>query len=195
MRRRHSLALKACRAEPVTYIMEPSLCCHSNGCLIGQHSKTCCACFAGLLLSSLALHMAAPAQRFVPEALTFASTLLATAAPLPATAVAQAQHWLVPGDDWSSLSAPTPALNLVQVLQSPPDDAAFAADSFRGSLLQAALGVVDRAADVFARLPSFSELFASASGTLSVLRNRKGMPEVGQNPSVGVAQGHFALHA
>ena len=123
--------------------------------------------------------MAAPAHRFVPEALTFASTLLATAAPPPTTPVAQAQHWLLPGGGWASLSAPTSALNLVQILQSPPDSASFAADSFRGSLLQAALGVVDRAADVFAKLASFPELFASASGTLSVLRNGKGLPEVG----------------
>lgn len=130
--------------------------------------------------------MAAPAQRFVPEALTFASALLATAAPSPATAVTQAQHWLLPDGGWSSLSAPTPALNMVQVLQSLPDAAAFAEDSFRGSLLQAALGAVHRAADVFANLVSFPELFASAIGTLGILRNPTGLPEVGQNHQLAV---------
>lgn len=142
--------------------------------------KPCYACCAGLWLCSLALQMAASAQRLIPEALTFASTLLATALPTPATAVAQAQQWLLPVDSWAGLSTPVPALSLVQVLQSPSDHAAFAADSFSGSLLQAALGVVDRAADVFAQLPSFPELFASAASTLGVLRHTKGLPQVWQ---------------
>lgn len=122
--------------------------------------------------------MAAPAQRLVPEALTFASTLLATAAPPPATAATHAQQWLLPSGGWLLLSTPTPALILAQVLQSPSDDATFAPDSFRASLLQAAVGVVARAADVFAQLASFPELFASAAGTLTVLRDTKGLPEV-----------------
>lgn len=126
--------------------------------------------------------MAASAQRFIPEALTFASTLLATALPPPATAVAQTQQRLLPAGTWAVLSAPVPALSLVQVLQSPADNDAFAADSFRGSLLQATLGVVDQAADVFAHLPSFPELFASAANTLGVLRHTKGLPEVWQQP-------------
>lgn len=141
--------------------------------------------------------MAAPAQRFVPEALTLASALLATAAPPPSTAVAQAQQWLLPDGGWSSLSSPTPALELVQVLQSLPDAAAFAEDSFRGSLLQAALGVVDRAADVFAKLVSFPELFASAVGILGVLHSTKGLPEVGRNHqlTVCVPKCHLASYA
>ena len=162
--------------------------------VIDQHFIACYACFAGLLLSSLALHMAAPAQRLVPEALTFASTLLATAVPPPATAVAQSQQWLLPAGGWSVLSTPTPALSPTQVLQSPSEDTTLGADSFRGSLLQAALSVVDRAADVFAKLASFPELFASAVGTLSVLRHTKGLPEVWQNPQFGIISTHIVLH-
>lgn len=146
--------------------------------MIDQHFNIRYSCSVGLLLSSLALHMAAPAQRLVPEALTFASVLLTTAVPPPATAVAQAQQWLLLAGGWSALSTPTPALSLTQVLQSPSDNATLGADAFRGSLLQAAVGVVDRAADVFAQLASFPELFASSIGTLSVLRHTKSMPEV-----------------
>ena len=79
------------------------------------------------------------------------------------------------------VTTPTLALSLAQVLQSSSEDAALGADSFRGSLLQAALGVVDQAADVFAQLASFPELFASAVSTLSVLCHTKGLPEVWQN--------------
>lgn len=122
--------------------------------------------------------MAAPAQRLVPEALTFASTLLATVFPTPATAVAKSQQWLLPAGRWSVLTTPTPPLSLAQVLQSPSEDAALGADTFKGSLLQAALGVVRRAADVFAQLASFPELFASAISTLNVLCHTKGLPQV-----------------
>ena len=162
--------------------------------VIDQHCSMCYACSAGLLLSSLALHMAAPAQRLIPEALTFASTLLATAAPTPATAAAQGQQWLLPAGGWSGLASTTPALSLAQVLHSSSEDATLVADSFRGSLLQAALAVVHRAADVFAQLASFPELFASAVGTLSALRHTKGLPEVCQNPQFGIMSTHIVLH-
>ena len=126
--------------------------------------------------------MAAPAQRLVPEALTFASALLATAIPPPATTVEPSQQWARLSGSWSSLPASTPALSLVQVLQSPSDDSFFATDAFKASLLLATLGVVSRAADVFAKLPSLPELFAPALATLKVLSSTKGLPQVSIGP-------------
>ena len=137
--------------------------------------------------------MAAPAQRLVPEALTFASALLATAIPLPATSVEPPQQWVRPSGSWSALPASIPALSLVQVLQSPPDDSYFATDACRGSLLLAALGVVSRAADVFANLQSLPELFAPAMATLKVLCSTKGLPQVSINPQL-LASGAIAVH-
>ncbi len=133
---------------------------------------------AGLLLSSFALHMAAPGQRLVPEPLTFASALLSTAMPQPATAVAHTQQWLLPSEGWASLSGATPPLNRAEVLQSSSEDARFQLDSFRGSLFQAALGVVSRASEVFAKLVSFPELFAPAAQALDGLRIAEGLPQV-----------------
>ena len=143
----------------------------------GQEALSLCGC-AGLLLSSFALHMAAPGQRLVPEPLTFASALLSTAVPQPATAVAHTQQWLLPSETWASLSGATPPLNLAEVLQSSSDDARFQLDSFTGSLLQAALGVVSRASEVFAKLVSFPELFAPAMQALAGLRTAKDLPQV-----------------
>lgn len=134
--------------------------------------------FAGLLLSSLALHMAAPAQRLVSEPLTFAATLLSTAVQLPATAVDCRQQWLLPSGGWASLPDSTLPLHLAEVLQASPNDAMFEADSFRGSLLLAALGVVGRASDVFSHLVSYPELFVPAQEALSVLINTQGLPQV-----------------
>ena len=131
-----------------------------------------------MLLSSLALHMAAPGQRLVPEPLTFASTLLASALPPPATAVDPAQRWLSPASSWSSSSEPTAPLSMTHVLQSSAADALFQADSFKVSLLQAALGVVSRAAEVFAGLGSIPELFAPALKTLTELQQVKHLPRV-----------------
>ncbi len=122
--------------------------------------------------------MAAPGQRLVPEPLTFASALLSTAVPQPATAVAHTQQWLLPSEGWASLSGATPPLNLAEVLQSSSDDARFQLDSFRGSLLQAALGVVSRASEVFAKLLSFPELFAPAVQALDGLGTAKDLPQV-----------------
>ena len=133
---------------------------------------------AGLLLSSFALQMAAPGQRLVPEPLTFASALLSTAVSQPATAMAHTQQWLLPSEGWASLSGATPSLSLAEVLQSSSDDARFQLDSFRGSLLQAALGVVSRAAEVFAKLVSFPELFAPAVQALDGLRTAKDLSQV-----------------
>ncbi len=133
---------------------------------------------AGLLLSSLALHMAAPAQRLVPEPLTFASSLLSTALPLPATAVDQTRRWLLPTGGWASLSGPTPPLSLTEVLESSSDNVMFQADVFGISLLQAAIGVVSRACEVFAHLPSFPELFAPALEALTALNDLQGLPQV-----------------
>ena len=138
----------------------------------------CCARFAGLLLSSLALHMAAPGQRFVPEPLTFATTLLSTALPQPATAVNRTQQWLLPPEGWASLPEVTPPLNLAEVLQSPSDDAMFQTAAITGSLLSAAVGVVSRAAEVFAKLVSFPELFARAVRALEGLPSSEGFPQV-----------------
>ena len=122
--------------------------------------------------------MATPGQRLVPEPLTFASALLSTAAPRSATAVAHAQQWLLPSEGWASLSGATPPLKLAEVLQSSSDDARFQPDSLRGSLLQAALGVVSRASEVFAKLVSFPELFAPAAQALNGLATTKGLPQV-----------------
>ena len=140
----------------------------------------CCARFAGLLLSSLTLHMAAPGQRFVPEPLTFATTLLSTALPQPATAVDRTQQWLMPRKGWASLPEVTPPLNLAEVLQSSSDDAICQTAAVTGSLLSAAVGVVSRAAEVFAKLVSFPELFAPAVRALEGLPSCEGFPQVTQ---------------
>ncbi|DBA90017.1 TPA: hypothetical protein ACH3X2_004286 [Trebouxia sp. C0005] len=144
----------------------------------------------GLLLSSLALHMAAPGGRLVPEPLTFASALLSTAMPQPATAVAHTQQWLLPSEGWASLSGAAPPLNLAEVLQSSSDDVRFQPDSFRGSLLQAALGVVSRASEVFAKLLSFPELFAPAAQALNGLGTAEDLP---QDLQEAVLQLHSSL--
>ena len=144
-----------------------------------QAEAGCCACFAGLLLSSLALHMAAAGQRLVPEPLTFAITLLFSALSSPGRAVeSNTQQWLLPVGGWSALSQPTPPLNLPVVLGSSPDDALFQTDSFRGSLLQAALGVISRASQVFSQLVSFPELFGPAVEALASFEGEEALPLV-----------------
>lgn len=149
---------------------------------------------AGLLLSSLALHMAAPGGRLVPEPLTFASALLSTAMPQPATAVAHTQQWLLPSEGWASLSGAAPPLNLAEVLQSSSDDVRFQPDSFRGSLLQAALGVVSRASEVFAKLLSFPELFAPAAQALNGLGTAEDLPQVSHSFEAAVCPSLMLLH-
>ncbi|KAK9815549.1 hypothetical protein WJX72_005610 [[Myrmecia] bisecta] len=102
----------------------------------------------GLFLSSLALHMAAPAKRLVPEPLTFAVSLLSSAIPQPATSAAARDA----------------------------DKAAFETLEFRASALMAAVGVVRRAAEVFGHVAAAPELFAAAERRLAQLSTVEHLP-------------------
>lgn len=73
-------------------------------------------------------------------------------------------------------------LSLLDVLQrsnaSAEVQATWQSAAARAGLLQAALGVVDRAAAVFGQLPSYSELFAPAVQALTALQRVPDLPQV-----------------
>lgn len=129
--------------------------------------------------------MAAPAQRLVPEPLTFATALLFSA--LPSHPQVQSNHsseqqWLLPPEGWAAVPAGIHQLGLHEVLQranaSVKNQAAWQSAAARAGLLQAALGVVDRASAVFAKMASYSELFTPAIQALTVLSQTNGLPQV-----------------
>lgn len=96
--------------------------------------------YIGLLLSSLALHMAAPAQRMVPEPLQFAVSLLQDAAgtegeaaqafPLTAPPSLGGKQWLRPSLKAKKAASAGP-LQLERVLGLAPEDEFFQSDEFR----------------------------------------------------------------
>ena len=140
---------------------------------------------AGLIISCIALRMAAPAQRLLPEPLTFATTLLFSA--LPASIPVPPNHrcdqqWLLPERGWSAMATGSPSLSFTDTLQranaSAQEQAAWQSDAARAGLLLAALGAVDRASTVFAKLISFPELFAPAVEALTKFSQASGMPQV-----------------
>ena len=80
------------------------------------------------------------------------------------------------------MPAGTHQLGLNEVLQranaSVESQAAWQSPAARAGLLQAALGVVDRASAVFAKMASYSELFAPAIQALTGLSQTIGLPQV-----------------
>lgn len=133
---------------------------------------------AGLFLASLALHMAAPASRFAPEPLSFAVRLLRSAAQQGGAQQQQgdasASH--MPPGTWLQLGAKQGAkpglvqpLRLTKALSSEPNDAYFGSSEFRASALAAAMGLVARAAQVFAGVPFLPEVLAPAQAALEAL--------------------------
>jgi hypothetical protein len=152
-------------------------------------------CDAGLFLASLALHMAAPAKRFAPEPLAFAVRLLRSAMPQPGAPQPQQQQqqqpqrgdpsaphmgpgtWLQLGGSKGDKSFPVPPLRLTQALGSDPADAYFGSAGFRAAALAAAFGLVGRAAQVFAGVPSLPEVLAPAQAALEALGSVPGLPK------------------
>ena len=138
----------------------------------------------GLLLSCLALRMAAPAQRLVPEPLTFATALLFSALPghcqlhSSHSSQQQSQQWLLPAEGWAAVPAGTQQLSLTEVLQRANASAEWQSAEAKAGLLQAAVGVVDRASLVFTHLASFAELFAPAVQALTALMQAVTLPQV-----------------
>ena len=157
---------------------------------------------AGLFLASLALHMAAPAGRFMPEPLAFAIRLLRSAlgpgnaspdgaAEGPAAAYIHPSARLHLGRDNNSKASGSRAarkeaaqagevqpLRMSAVLAGGAGDACFGTREFRAGALGAAIGVVVRAAEVFGGVPALPEVLAPARAALEALGAEEGLPEV-----------------
>ena len=157
------------------------------------------ACFA----ASLALHLAAPAQRLAPEALMFAVRVLRCAmpneaavagsasarnpAPEPDPAAPPAPQWLLPAGGWSradlGLRHRVLPLEVGAALGTAPGDAYFGSDAFRASALAAAMALPARAAQVFGKAAALPELLAPAARALRAL-GAAGLPQVGCVPKL-----------
>jgi hypothetical protein len=149
---------------------------------------------AGLFLSALALHMAAPAGRFVPEPLVFATELLRGALPsskarppesVPLPASHASLRWLALEADSAAVpaeDAQISPLQLTEALTKPADDAYFSSAAFKLSALSAAAGVVERAAQVFQEADALPELLQPARGVLRELSVFERTPKVGDPP-------------
>ena len=135
--------------------------------------------------------MAAAASRYVPEPLNFAVQLLQSAAPLRKTAPSQPQmsfsasdpsaRWLAPrpgGSGKESEAAEIQPLEMASVLSKAADDGYFGSPEFKASALAAAMGVVQRAAEVFAGIAALPEAFAPAQSALEDLGRAKALPKV-----------------
>ncbi len=144
--------------------------------------------WTGLFLSSLALHMAAPASRYVPEPLNFAVQLLRSAAAPgkassepPAAAFSASDpsaRWLALGPrKWSAANEIQP-LELSAVLTKPADDAYFSSPEFKASALAAAIGVVRRTTELFTGASALPEMLAPAQSALEDLCSAEGLPKV-----------------
>lgn len=143
--------------------------------------------------------MAAPAGRYVPEPLNFAVQLLQSAAPAGAAGSEQppAQPFFLASDPsvrWLALdgggsetkgatgsddaAAEVPPLELSTALSRPAEDEYFAGREFKAAALAAAIGVVQRAAEVFAGAAALPEVLAPAQAALESLGRSKGLPKV-----------------
>ena len=141
------------------------------------------------------LHLAAPARRLAPEALTFAVRLLHCAAPgAPAPPAGGAvepdpagppsdRKWLLPEGGWQragqGAGAAVAPLDVRVTLGGAPggaENAYFGSDAFRASALAAALGLSRRAAEVFGGAPALPELLAPAAAALRALGGA-GLPQ------------------
>ena len=128
--------------------------------------------------------MAAPAQRLVPEPLAFATTLLFSALPghCHVHSSHSSQQWLLPAEGWAAVPVGTHQLSLTEVLQraNAPAEAQteWQSAETKAGLLQATVGVVQRASVVFAHLASYAELFAPAVQALMAIVQAVGLPQV-----------------
>lgn len=143
----------------------------------------------GLFLSSLALHMAAPASRYVPEPLNFAVQLLQSATAVSSKAGSEQPTAAFSASDptakWLALEPSREAdameikpLELSAVLTKPADDAYFGSPDFKLSALAAAMGVVRRTAELFAGTSALPEILSHAQRALEDLGSAEGLPKV-----------------
>jgi hypothetical protein len=146
----------------------------------------------GLCLASLALHMAAPAKRYCPEAVAFCQRLLHACVPVPPKEQqqqAQQQQGISSGLIRPGLLQLAPAakpgstaahaqqqqqqvvqpLGLYEVLGSDPSSPQFGTEAFKHSLLSAALGLLSRAAQLYSELEAFPEAFSSSAAAAQQL--------------------------
>ncbi|CAL8463440.1 g2974 [Coccomyxa elongata] len=155
----------------------------------------------GLFLSALALHMAAPASRYVPEPLNFAVQLLQSVAPLRKNPPHQPQtffsasdpsaRWLAlapGGGNKESDAAEIQPLVTASVLAKAADDGYFASLEFKTSALAAAMGVVQRAAEVFGGIAALPEALGPAQLALEDLGRVKGFPKALEERRVEVLE-------
>ena len=152
----------------------------------GHLVRKCCFC-AGLFLSSLALHMAAPGQRYVPEPLNFAVMVLesvsaSSQAPLAHSSnppFTTAADWLKLGTaEQAAESANEGPLSMYEVLAREPGEAYFSTRGFQCSAITAAVEVVGRAADLCADLAALPEILAPAQRALAHLAGLNALPKV-----------------
>lgn len=168
---------------------------------------------AGLFAASLALHLAAPAQRLAPEALTFAVRVLRCAAPnepamaspasarIPAPgpdpAAPPAPKWLLPAGGWGradlGLGRGVAPLEVGAAVGTAPGDAYFGSDAFRASALAAAMALPARAAQVFGRAAALPELLAPAAKALRAL-GAAGLPQVSRVAELVVCKSSQLQH-
>lgn len=158
---------------------------------------------AGLFAASLALHLAAPAQRLAPEALTYAVRVLRCAtpdapaaagpasarnpAPDPHPAAPPAPKWLLPAGGWGRANLGSGCgvmpLEVGAALGAAPGDAYFGSDAFCASALAAAMALPVRAAQVFGKAAALPELLAPAARALRAL-GAAGLPQVSSVPEL-----------
>ncbi len=136
--------------------------------------------------------MAASASRYVPEPLNFAVQLLQSAAPLRKNPPHQPQTFFSASDPsarWLALApggggnkepdaAEIQPLDMASVLAKAADDGYFASLEFKTSGLAAAMGVVQRAAEVFTGIAALPEALGPAQLALEDLGRVKGFPKV-----------------
>lgn len=133
---------------------------------------------AGMFLASLALHMASTAERLMPEPLLFAASLLRTFRHQRSPAESLGPRgWSLPLAPPSG-DTPLPAAQpLYFALAGNPavaggESGGPSLEAFSASCVSAAVGLIGRAADVYAGVPSFPELF---EGPLAELRELEGL--------------------
>ena len=147
-----------------------------------------CGIIAGLYLSSLALHIAAPAQRYVPEPLNFAVRVLESVRsskqdPLvhnpnpPFTSATEWLHLTSSAQHATSGADEARPLKSSEVLPLAPEDAYFSSRSFQYSAIRAAVELVSTAAELYGDLAALPEAFAPAQHALTHVGNFTTLPE------------------
>lgn len=143
---------------------------------------------AGLYLSSLAIHMAGPAQRFAPEPLNFAVRILESVCsdkqgPLlhnPNPPFTSAAEWLNldrTAQHATSERERMQPLKLSEVLTVPPEDAYFGSRAFQCSIISAAVELASKAAELYADLAALPEALAPAQQALTHIAGLMTLPQ------------------